>query len=81
MRSAASGAVLCDGCGGWGSSEVVFEAGEAAACACCARYSLVEVNALRVSACLSNRCARSCLLERSGCDGSRRLLKGSCGRC
>ena len=55
-----------------------FEAGEAASC--CARYTLVEVKARLVSACLADRLVASSLLGWRGLEVSRRGLEKSCGR-
>ena len=66
--------------GGWALRGLFFEADEAAVCSCCARYTLVEVKALRASECLPDLRALSCLLERRGSEDSRIGFVGSGGR-
>lgn len=60
---------------------MIFEAGEAAFCSCCAWYTLVDENARRASAWLLDRWGLSYLLERRGFADSRKEGRVSGGRC
>ena len=73
VKSGTSAAIVSGDSGGWGSRDVVLEAGDAACC-CCAWYTLVDVKARRASACLEGLRVLFNLLEGSGVE---ELCRGS----